>query len=186
MHFLQLRKRLIKMYFQGQHVLLLRSLQRRKGLGDQIKSQKPWSLTRFPSQLLPHSSQMVRLVSLIQLFPPLWFVSVSTTMITLHANIISHMIYLPTSWYFCFLSLPQNNTFYGLQRRSISRGSLRIKGNYCTFLHTLIPFDLSQKLRSVHTFLFNDFTGSQPCRASHKYSMFIAWLSTLVFKYCPT
>lgn len=87
MHFLQLRKRLIKMYFQGQHAVLLRSLQRRKGLGVKIKSQKPWSLTHFPSQtdtlvsrLLPHSSPMVHLVSLIQLFPPLQFVSISTTM----------------------------------------------------------------------------------------------------------
>lgn len=32
MHFLELRKRLIKMYFQGQHAALLRSLQRRQEL----------------------------------------------------------------------------------------------------------------------------------------------------------
>lgn len=136
------------MYFQGQHAVLLRSLQRRKGLGVKIMSQKPWSLTQFPSQtdtfvswLLPHSSHMVRLLSWIQLFPPLCFVSISSTM-----NYISRKHHFPHDT----LLLPSTSAsclyltttyFMDFRGKASHEGPWGLKGTtacFCTHLLHLI------------------------------------------------
>lgn len=133
-------------------------------VGVKNQKQKSWCITHVHSQINKHSLTTAALFPYkppALIHPTLFRYDLSpfpSPWVTFQANIISHMVFY---YYSRIVQLSAFNSQQYILWTLEEKHFMRVPEDKRE-RHIVSPLDLSQKLRSVHTFLFNECTGSGP------------------------